>query len=179
MSSRMFLDHTWKELAAKKTTSSRATLRLRARGYSYLIFGGELFLTAGREQSILMTVLNEFEQRGPVILRGQSASAGLTMGEARVIQGGRADGIRRGQVLVIEDANQLDTRWLKTAVAVVANQGGILSKAASYAREMGIPCVTGTVNATEAVRDGDLLEVDGNTGICAIRRQRPSAGTLM
>ena len=47
---------------------------------------------------------------------------------------------------------------------LVTDEGGILSHAATVARELGIPCVVGTGNATEVLQDGDSVEVIGDKG---------------
>ena len=54
---------------------------------------------------------------------------------------------------------------MKKASAIVTNQGGITSHAAVLAREFGIPCIVGTNIATEVFKDGDLVEVDADSGI--------------
>jgi phosphoenolpyruvate synthase/pyruvate phosphate dikinase len=59
------------------------------------------------------------------------------------------------------------------ASAIVADVGGALSHAALVAREFGIPAVCGTGTATELLRDGEIVEVDGSAG--TVRR---SAATI-
>jgi pyruvate,water dikinase len=54
---------------------------------------------------------------------------------------------------------------MERAAAFVTDEGGILCHAAIIAREMKKPCVIATKNATKAFKDGDLIEVDANTGI--------------
>ena len=50
------------------------------------------------------------------------------------------------------------------AAAVVLEIGGILQHGAIIAREYGLPCVTGCVEATKIIKDGELIEVNGTTG---------------
>ena len=50
------------------------------------------------------------------------------------------------------------------AAAIVTDEGGITSHAASVSRELGIPCIIGTKIATEVLKDGDLVEVNANHG---------------
>ena len=57
------------------------------------------------------------------------------------------------------------TPYLKTVGAIVTNEGGITSHAAIMSREFQIPCIVGTHEATKIFKDGDLVEVDANTGI--------------
>ena len=47
---------------------------------------------------------------------------------------------------------------------LVTDEGGMLSHAATVARELGIPCVVGTQNATEVLQNGDTVEVIGDKG---------------
>jgi pyruvate,water dikinase len=50
------------------------------------------------------------------------------------------------------------------AVGVVVEMGGVMSHAATVAREYGLPCVSNVDGAIWRVRDGDLLRVDGTRG---------------
>ena len=54
------------------------------------------------------------------------------------------------------------------ASAVVTDTGGALSHAAIASREYGIPCVTGTQNATSRIKDGMIITVDGTEGTVRI-----------
>ena len=48
--------------------------------------------------------------------------------------------------------------------ALVTDRGGILSHAAIVSREFGIPGVVGTKNASQSIKDGDKIRVNGGTG---------------
>lgn len=50
------------------------------------------------------------------------------------------------------------------AAALVTDIGGITSHAAIISREIGLPCIVGTKNATRIFKDGDFVEVDANKG---------------
>ena len=50
------------------------------------------------------------------------------------------------------------------AAGVVMEVGGPMQHGAIIAREYGIPCVSGLENATQLIKDGDLVEVDGSSG---------------
>jgi pyruvate,water dikinase len=54
---------------------------------------------------------------------------------------------------------------LRKARAIITDEGGITSHAAIIARELKIPCIIGTQNATRVLKDGDLLKVNADTGI--------------
>jgi pyruvate, water dikinase len=53
---------------------------------------------------------------------------------------------------------------MKKAGAIVTDEGGITCHAAIVARELQIPCVIGTKNATKLLKDGQLVEVNANHG---------------
>jgi pyruvate,water dikinase len=54
------------------------------------------------------------------------------------------------------------------AVAVVERRGGMLIHGAIIAREYGLPCITGVPRATELIKTGDLLTVDGHLGLVIV-----------
>jgi phosphohistidine swiveling domain-containing protein len=97
---------------------------------------------------------------------GLAGSAGVARGTARVIHSlAEAGRLQPGDVLVAPYTEPPWTPLFATAVAVVTDSGGVLSHSAVVAREYRIPAVVGTGNATSTFHDGQLLEVDGNTGI--------------
>ena len=54
--------------------------------------------------------------------------------------------------------------YMKKASAIVTDEGGITSHAAIVSRELGIPCIVGTGNATSVLRDGQIVTVDAVHG---------------
>ena len=58
---------------------------------------------------------------------------------------------------------------MKKAAAIVTNQGGITSHAAVLSRELGIPCIVGTLTATTNFKNGDIVQVDANKGIVCLK----------
>lgn len=138
-----------------------------------MILGGKLYIVQGGSLRALKNGLGQIDKRDAFTLRGQGASAGFVVAKAAVA-GGRNLSKQRfdRRVLILSDANEVDLDLIGSVAAIVADQGGILAKTASYARLMGIPCVVGTAIASQMVQEGDLLEVDGNIGVCRIRRER-------
>jgi pyruvate,water dikinase len=55
--------------------------------------------------------------------------------------------------------------------AIVERRGGMLIHGAIIAREYGIPCVTGVPDATELIKNGDCLSVDGYLGIVTVLKR--------
>jgi rifampicin phosphotransferase len=111
-------------------------------------------------------------------LAGLGVSAGTATGRARIVmntEAAFARDIGPGDVLV---APFTDTPWTPLfipAAAVVVETGGMLSHAATVAREFGIPCVVLVDDATRVIREGDTVTVDGAAGTVTIdRRATPS-----
>jgi phosphohistidine swiveling domain-containing protein len=99
------------------------------------------------------------------VVRGHAGSPGRVRGPARIVRSlADAAALRPGDVLVCETTAPSWTPLFATAVAVVTDTGGVLSHSAVVAREYGIPAVVGAVVATERIRDGQTVEVDGDAG---------------
>ena len=111
---------------------------------------------------------SDFSVPAPVeasALKGLGAFPGRGRGPARLIRSA-ADLVRflPGEVLV---AQKIDAGWgpfLLRARAIVTELGGLMSEAAVLAREYGLPAVVRVERALSCLHDGDLLEVDGETG---------------
>ena len=102
-------------------------------------------------------------------LRGNAGSPGSVRGPAKVLRSlSDSSKLRRGDVLVAETTSAPWTQLFATAAAIVTDAGGVLSHCAVVAREYAIPAVVGTANATTTIRDGDIVEVDGDHGIVRI-----------
>lgn len=99
------------------------------------------------------------------ILIGLGASQGIKSGPVRIIL--NLDDIsttKDGEILVAEKTSPDFIEAFGKVVAVVTDSGGITSHAAIVSRELGIPAVVGTNNATKNLKNGDLITVDGNSG---------------
>jgi pyruvate,water dikinase len=104
---------------------------------------------------------------GARAIHGLGVSGGQARGAARVLL--RADGealaaFEPGEVLVCRVTDPSWAPVLSIAAAVVIDIGGPLSHGAIVARELGIPCVINTKHGSAALRTGDVVEVDGDSG---------------
>jgi len=70
-----------------------------------------------------------------------------------------------GSILVTGMTNPQLLPYLKRVASIVTDEGGLTCHAAIISRELKIPCIVGTGNATKLLKDGDLVEVDANKGI--------------
>lgn len=108
-------------------------------------------------------------QTEPGLLRGNPGSPGKVVARARVLHNlSDSTRLRPGEVLVAETTAPPWTPLFASAAAVVTDTGGVLSHCAVVAREYRIPAVVGIGTATTVIRDGQLIEVDGDAGTVRI-----------
>lgn len=109
-------------------------------------------------------------------LRGIGASSGVVRGRARVVRDEREfDRLKAGEILVCRYTNPAWTPLFTLAAGVVTDTGGAVSHAAIVAREVGIPAVLGAAGATQRIRDGQEILVDGAEGRVVLLGQRAVA----
>lgn len=104
-------------------------------------------------------------------LLGLAVSAGQATGRARVVLSAEAAmeiDLEPGEILVAPYTDAPWTPLFVPAAAVVVETGGILSHAATVAREFGIPAVVAVKGATRLIETGQLVRVDGDTGKVSI-----------
>jgi phosphohistidine swiveling domain-containing protein len=103
------------------------------------------------------------------VLRGTPGSPGAHIGPARVVLSTEEfERVQPGDVLVTRTTNPSWTPLFGVIGALVTDSGGVLSHGAIVAREVGLPAVVGTKGATEIVRDGDIVTVDGSLGLVTL-----------
>jgi pyruvate,water dikinase len=72
------------------------------------------------------------------------------------------------EILVCDSIQPNMTHLVPLSSAIVERRGGMLIHGAIIAREIGIPCVNGVPKATEVLREGDVVTVDGHLGIVIV-----------
>ena len=103
-----------------------------------------------------------------VLVKGLPASPGVGAGVAKVIfdpKSKEAMEFKEGEILVTK---MTDPDWvplMKKAAAIVTDEGGMTSHAAIVSRELGVPCIVGTGNATQVIKSGIEVTVDGGRGV--------------
>ncbi|MCC6383162.1 MAG: hypothetical protein IT304_11705 [Dehalococcoidia bacterium] len=103
-----------------------------------------------------------------------AVSPGVATGRARVILSADAAEearIEPGEILVAPITDAPWTPLFIPAAGVVVEVGGVLSHAATVAREFGIPGVSGVRDATRIIQTGQLITIDGNTGTVTIHSE--------
>lgn len=99
------------------------------------------------------------------ILQGIGASPGLVTGEVKLVLG-LADkkDFNDGNILVTKITDPTMVTMMAKAGAIVCDIGGITSHPAIVSRELGLPCVVNTKEATKKLQNGMEVQVNGNTG---------------
>ncbi len=101
-----------------------------------------------------------------VLVTGLGASPGLVSGTARIIQAiGEASRLEKGDILVTAMTAPDWVPLMRRAGAIVTDEGGMTSHAAIVSRELGIPAIVGTGEATRVLTDGQEITVDASHGV--------------
>ncbi len=132
---------------------------------------GELFIVQARPETVHslkdLAMLRKYVllEKGEVLVQGQSVGELIGQGPVQVIKSaGMIQAFRKGEVLVTD---MTDPDWepiMKIASAIVTNRGGRTCHAAIVSRELGIPCIVGTGNATTRLVHGEEVTVDCSEG---------------
>lgn len=103
--------------------------------------------------------------RGQVLLSGLGASPGVASGTVRVLDSPKEGAkLREGEILVTSRTAPDWVPLMRRAAAIVTDSGGMTSHAAIVSRELGIPCIVGTREATRVLQDGMAVTVDAREG---------------
>lgn len=133
-----------------------------------------LFIVQARPETVWSQreIKNEKEAIGTMstekkrLLRGLPASPGMVVGKAHVIIDAKhISEFRNGEILVTEMTSPDWAPAMRKALAIVTSSGGITCHAAIVSRELGIPCVVGTGNATSVIKTDQLITVDATHGV--------------
>ena len=171
LSERELLLLTTDEIKEKKYLSAGIREELKEREKYCFIFyssgeGKRYTLFFGEEnRKRLKEILHEETKMNIDSIHGTSASAGRAIGRVQICRNiEQINKFEKGNVLVASMTRPEYLPAMKKSVAVVTDEGGLTCHAAIVSRELGIPCVIGTKNATRVLRDGDLVEVKANHG---------------
>ena len=135
---------------------------------------GELFIVQARPETVNAQknpyLVKEYrlQSKGLLLAEGEAIGSKIAVGKARVLKSPRdADELLPGEIVVTEITSPDWDPILKKAAAIVTDKGGRTSHASIVARELGVPAVVGTTNATNRIMDGEMITVsccEGKTG---------------
>ncbi|NMB66703.1 phosphoenolpyruvate synthase [Candidatus Woesearchaeota archaeon] len=105
------------------------------------------------------------ELTGKILLEGLGASPGIASGKVKVIKELKdLDKIQKGDILVTIMTNPDMVVTMQKCSGIITDEGGMTAHASIVSREMGIPAVVGTREATSKLKDDDIVTVDGFAG---------------
>lgn len=100
-----------------------------------------------------------------ILVKGIGVSPGLGAGPVNIIRDVRViSNFKKGDILVTEMTTPDWVPAMRNASAIVTDLGGKTCHAAIVSRELGVPCVVGTENATKVLKDREIVTVDGQRG---------------
>ena len=134
----------------------------------FAIEGKDIFIVQTRAITTMEKrfELKDVEQiKGEAILSGLAASPGVASGKVKIVHTlDDLQKIQAGDVLVTKMTNPDMVVTMQKSSAIVTDEGGLTAHAAIVSREMGIPCIVGTREATKKLKDGEIVTVDGFNG---------------
>jgi len=147
----------------------------------WAVEGGDIYITQSRAITTLdknkrektasvvetkASTANKSVSSGNVILKGYGASPGIGVGPVRlVLDKSEFYKVNEGDVLATKMTTPDAVPAMKKAIAIVTDEGGSTCHAAIVSRELGIPCVVGTIHATSTLKDGQIITVDAKRGL--------------
>jgi len=131
---------------------------------------GKLYIVQSRPVTTLKEEVKteeaEMTEEMKVLLKGLGASPGIGAGKVVIIfEADEIDKVKEGDILVTTMTNPDMVPAMKRAAAIVTDEGGRTCHAAIVSRELGIPAVVGTKEATKVLKDGMMITVDGTRGV--------------
>lgn len=106
--------------------------------------------------------------KGEILVTGEAIGSKLAIGTARLLDApGEADKLHDGEIVVTDITSPDWDPVLKRSGGIITNKGGRTSHAAIVARELGVPAIVGCGDATEKIKDGQLITIscsEGKTG---------------
>ena len=155
--------------SAKKGRTSPMDMEWAKDGHT-----GELFIVQARPETVQSQKrqdsleLYRLGRKGKVLLTGRSVGSKISLGPVRVVKHiQQLRDFTSGDILVTD---KTDPDWepvMKKASGIITNRGGRTCHAAIVSRELGVPAIVGTGNATEVLRDGQMVTLscaEGDTG---------------
>ncbi len=122
--------------------------------------------TIGRKEKDVEVREEEEENNEEVLVRGIPASPGIGRGRVVIVKDmSDLSRVKKGDVLVTTMTTPDMVPAMEKASAIVTDEGGMTSHAAIVSRELGIPAVVGTGNATKVLKEGMRVTVDGYKGV--------------
>ena len=135
---------------------------------------GKIYIVQARPETVKSRKSSQKIERyklletSEILIEGRAIGQKIGTGQIRIINSlSEMDLVSKGDVLVTD---MTDPDWepvMKLASAIITNRGGRTCHAAIIARELGVPAIVGTGNATEILKDSEVITAscaEGDTG---------------
>jgi len=135
---------------------------------------GQLYIVQARPETVQaqrnFSIIEEYslKKKGTVLVSGASVGSKIASGKAHIIMDTKnIHEFKKGEVLVTDMTNPDWEPIMTIASAIVTDKGGRTSHAAIVSRELGIPCIVGSVTATKKIKNGENITIDttGSDGV--------------
>ncbi len=153
----------------------------RKNGWALLLLDGTPLEFNGPEE--IIAAIERYRIMGNSVretdnsISGRSVSKGVVKGVARIVLDARdLDRVQDGDILVTKMTTPEFVPAMNRAAGIITDEGGVTCHAAIVSRELGVPCIVGTKDATAKLKDGDLVQLDANSGIVRVL-SRTTVGT--
>lgn len=102
---------------------------------------------------------------------GLGAAPGRVTGTVHLVrEGALRAGVSRDTILVTRVLHPHLAPLLARVAGIVVEEGSLLQHATTLAREFGIPAIVGVTGAVTLFREGDMIDMDGETGVIVVRQ---------
>jgi len=157
------------DLLKNNKTIQRDILKDRKKLVLFLtVNGGKTkMLTGVRAKQVIKVNIKE-EKIKIDDVKGNVANKGLVRGRVRLILRGDDLNNLDNKIVVAPMTSIKFVPYVKNIIGIITDEGGIACHAAIISRELNVPCVVGTKNATKILKNGNLVELDANNGIVKI-----------
>ncbi|HSQ92951.1 MAG TPA: phosphoenolpyruvate synthase, partial [Methanoregula sp.] len=131
-------------------------------GGTFYVLQSRPITTIGNKDTKSMTGT---AQNAKILVQGQGAAPGIASGRVVIIRDVKDTGsVKEGDILVTRMTNPDMVPAMRKVAAIVTDEGGMTCHAAIVSRELGTPAVVGTKTATNVLKNGQLVTVDGEKG---------------
>lgn len=134
----------------------------------------QLYIVQARPETVHTTtnnyIINEYTllEKGTIITSGNAVGTKIKVGNAKVLTSPKEIyKVNEGDIIVTDITSPDWDPALKKSGGIVTNKGGRTSHASIVARELGVPAIVGCTNATDTIKDGEIITVccsEGKTG---------------
>ncbi len=153
------------ELLENEKKLDEKTLKIRRGEFLVVAERGkrDIFLSGKDVKDILSVALGKSEKK----IKGTVASVGkknIVFGRARIVIHTDKDVFKKNEILITSMTRVEFVPLMKKAKAVITDEGGTVCHAAIVSRELGLPAIIGTKNASKRIKNGDMIEMNMKTG---------------